>query len=551
VEESAAEVARRLAREWSCQQAQRKGILVSNTMGNWEMQAGDPAAFAFTLGFANNPHGETDRATPEDRSSWGYFSIWAGGENLCSHVEQGETVAAAHWYMLPFIEWFVDNWDALLHEEKLPLKNAGSSAAESLLRTKMPPLSLKEIDEFEWLDKWAAWWHRHSLRTNRDGGVFPDLYIRRYRDMLELSTGAEPPPDIPEDVFFLTPRRTYRVDPVSAANSLFVVLTGATQELRRRIPSSDRLARLDGKLGDLTALGRRVQRMAWAAGLGEEPDRYARIAAEVDAALAPARAEIRQDLENPGRSSELVVYGSPYARLLYGAISPSTTVEDVAKLGHLLIRNYVSDASRWLEVLESDDLRALDRETRQLSPGEQGSRIGERACELLAGTSVRWIDVHSVVRQLNVKITRLELSDDEIRAVSVVGPTQRPHIFCNRNTFWGQSAGVERFTLAHELCHLLLDREWGNALAVASGPWAPVAIEQRANAFAAAFLMPSWLLRDAITGLDGSIDEPETISAIARRLKVNVSSLVDRLYNLGVVNAEDRFRLRSPGSEDY
>jgi hypothetical protein len=35
---------------------------------------------------------------------------------------------------------------------------------------------------------------------------------------------------------------------------------------------------------------------------------------------------------------------------------------------------------------------------------------------------------------------------------------------------------------------------------VASGPWAPLAVEQRANAFAAAFLMPSWWLGTVVGG---------------------------------------------------
>ena len=49
--------------------------------GNWEMQADDPGDFAFRLAFLPNPHGSDDRATEEDRESWGAFSIWAHGEN--------------------------------------------------------------------------------------------------------------------------------------------------------------------------------------------------------------------------------------------------------------------------------------------------------------------------------------------------------------------------------------------------------------------------------------------------------------------------------------
>ena len=58
--------------------------------GTWEMQAGDPASFAFKLAFLPNPHGANDRASDDVRESWGSFTIWTHGENLCAHVEQGE-----------------------------------------------------------------------------------------------------------------------------------------------------------------------------------------------------------------------------------------------------------------------------------------------------------------------------------------------------------------------------------------------------------------------------------------------------------------------------
>ncbi len=181
----------------------------------------------------------------------------------------------------------------------------------------------------------------------------------------------------------------------------------------------------------------------------------------------------------------------------------------------------------------------------QLIPGEQGSWLGEQACELVNENGTDWIDIQSVLQRLEVETTKIDLTDEEVRAVSVFGPTQRPHIFCNRRTRWGQSVEVERFTLAHELCHLLLDREYGDELAVASGPWAPVAIEQRANAFAAAFLMPTWLLRNALNNTALPADDPEAIKAVSAKMRVSGSSLIDRLYNLGELTFDDRIRLRS------
>jgi Zn-dependent peptidase ImmA (M78 family) len=507
----------------------------------WEMQAGDPSVFAFRLAFLRNPHGDDDRAAPEERDSWGTFSIWANGENLCAHVEQAEILDSAHWYMLDMIEWLVDEWDPLLHEERLPLSNVGLSAAEALSISRTPPVSLKEIDEFEWLDVWSAWWDRHSFRSSRDGGLFPDLYLRRYRDRIEISTGAEPLPGIPDDYIFLTPNRKYYIDPVTVARILFGVLDAAIKELRHRIPESARIAELIASIADLTSSAREESRMAWLAGLGKDVDKYRDVARSVDLALESVSPEVRQSITGRARSSDLIITGSAYARLLYGAISPATTPADVFAMTTLIVDNYVPDATAWLSALDVD----LDTsDVRQLAPGAQGSHLGEQACEVLNGDAGGWVDIHSVLRVLNVKVTKIDLSDEQVRAISVFGPTQPPHVYCNRRTRWGDAIEVERFTLAHELCHLLLDREHGDELAVATGPWAPVAIEQRANAFAAAFLMPTWLLRESLNAAAKPADDPEAIRTVSAQLHVSGSSLIDRLYNLGELTFEDRIRLR-------
>lgn len=279
--------------------------------------------------------------------------------------------------------------------------------------------------------------------------------------------------------------------------------------------------------------------MTWLAGLGE---RYSQVADVIRNALSATSESIRHRVINTRPTSPLVTVGSAYARLLYGAVSPTTDLDDVARLASNIVANYVDDATAWLPALELP----LDlSEVTQLPPGEQGGRLGERACELLGGGTRDWVDIESVISSLDISISEIELSDIEVRAVSIFGPTQHPHVFRNTRTRWGNSAEVTRFTLAHELCHLLLDREYADELAIASGPWAPLAIERRANAFAAAFLMPTWLLRDALASTSAPADDPDTIKSVSARLHVSASSLIDRLYNLGEITFDDRIRLRS------
>jgi Zn-dependent peptidase ImmA (M78 family) len=278
--------------------------------------------------------------------------------------------------------------------------------------------------------------------------------------------------------------------------------------------------------------------MAWLAGIG---DRYSEIASTVKNTLATVDSRVRHMIMDVRPESPLVVVGSAYARLLYGAATPTIEPVDVVTLASQIVENYVDDASWWLTRL---DLPLDAADVAQFSPGEQGSRLGEKACELLGASSEGWVDIQFALNDADIKIADINLSDAELRAVSIFGQTQRPRILLNSNTRWSLSSGARRLTLAHELCHLILDREHGDELAVASGPWAPVAIEQRANAFAAAFLMPTWLLREELANANAPADDPETIRSVSARLRVSVSSLVDRLYNLGELTSDERIQLR-------
>jgi hypothetical protein len=114
------------------------------------------------------------------------------------------------------------------------------------------------------------------------------------------------------------------------------------------------------------------------------------------------------------------VVGSANARLLYGAVSPTTTVDDVALLTSLVVSNYVQDAADWLRQL---DIPLDISHVSQLTPGEQGSWLGEQACALLSRDTDGWIDVHAVLAGLDIVSTTIDLTDEEVRAVSVFVPT--------------------------------------------------------------------------------------------------------------------------------
>lgn len=101
----------------------------------------------------------------------------------------------------------------------------------------------------------------------------------------------------------------------------------------------------------------------------------------------------------------------------------------------------------------------------------------------------------------------------------------------------------QRFTLAHELGHLLAGDDQGVHLDkdVYDRSQAKDPSEQRANAFASAFLMPSELLRSAAG--PGGLTE-DGFAALACDLQVSPSALAIRLQRLRIVDAgtADRFK---------
>lgn len=512
----------------------------------WQLQVGDPARLAVSIAFSANPEGDHDAATVEEGLSWGSLRLWIDGENLCAHHELGQIVEDCHWYLLPLLEWFADNWNALTHEERPPLQNSGVSAAEALAKSKQPPLSLKDVDEFGWMADWAAWWQRHNLRAARQGGVLPDVYIRRYRDQLEFSVGAEALPGVPREYSFLVRNRMYRLQVEEVTNLLHEVLTAATNELRRRLPESGRFLALKAKLQDLTdADGHRLRRLALLSGFREDEEGFEALAAAVDQAFVGVDDDISASILSSQRDSRLALVGSPYARLLYGALSPTTEAADVLILAAALLANYQPrPTSDSLEAPKNALLEAA-ADVANLSPGRQGSDLGELACELLGSPENNWVDVEGVLARLEIRVEALGLSDSHLRAVSVFGPTQPPAVYTNSGFAWGTAAHVTRMTLAHELCHLLIDRELGDELSVASGPWAPAGIEQRANAFAAAFLLPTWLLRDAIAAHDSNMTSRQDLQTLCDQFRVGIGTLVDRLFTLGELTSDERFRLQA------
>jgi Zn-dependent peptidase ImmA (M78 family) len=172
---------------------------------------------------------------------------------------------------------------------------------------------------------------------------------------------------------------------------------------------------------------------------------------------------------------------------------------------------------------------------------EEGWRLAEELLDALS-PSGSWIDVEGLLAETAVPVRDVELADEEIRGLSIAGRQHRWTMCINPAYHDGNDDEIRRFTMAHELCHLLYDRGVEQKVAIASGPWAPKDVERRANAFAAMFLMPRDRVRAACRDA-GKLDTLDAIDKVARALHTSVTATLHHLSNLYVIDEGMRDRL--------
>jgi Zn-dependent peptidase ImmA (M78 family) len=502
-----------------------RGVNVTN---NNEIYVGKKEDIALHVVFEPDPD-EGQSATGEESLSWGLLEIWVQGKNLCLHEEEGELVSSVHWYLLPIIEWLAANWNPLLHEERLPNCNAGDDAWQSLFKTRFPPVSYEKDAEDEWNVQWQEWQLRHCIRSSRCGGLFPDIVMRRWQDMVEVSWSNESLPGIPEDIMFIYPHGFVRLDPIRVARPLYEFLQTTIRYLFERLPNSERLQQAKQTI-DAIETTSKDERLVWLAGLGFSPqviERWRKVTEFVK--RAPQKvADYLLEVTDDG----LVLRGSCHAALMFGSTSPTLSEDDLETLAHKLIELYAPNS----EIPPLRDLVADEPILFENQPAwEVGYNLAERVIQHLSIEQhcADSVDVLAILTQLGIRQEKIKLSDKRIRGVSIAGPYHQPSILINLSDSHNATSPGERFTLAHELCHILFDRTYGKKLAMVSDTWAPWQVEKRANAFAAMLLMPPELVRRTIAALSEPLTSEQTIHEVRKRLGTSFGATLDHLTNLG------------------
>ena len=504
---------------------------------------GDRAVFFCAVEL--RPETEDRFATEEEALSWGSLEWWVGGRNLCAHYEGTNLVPNVSWYLLPFFEWLTTNWDYLLHEQRPPVAFDGGNGWETLQKTVSSFYQFSHPSDTNALsaeEEVHAWSERHRLWTCREGGLFPDIVLRRDRDRIEVFWGGDAPTGAPEDYRFVNGAGSARLPPKDVAAVLHDTLREAASFLRNILPTSERVHRLETRVRDLAQPVHREKRLSIMAGLGEKLNAWLPNYRKLQRHLAGFPTACKSWFGGEGED-HLVLTGSCDGALMFGTASPTLQRDDVFALAEHLVKDssrtklpkglaqHASDAPlKGKPYVNGYDLAKLWAEE---------SRLWEK--------SQAAVDIEAHLASFGVKVNDITLADQDIGGVAAFRTDFNPLILVNTSNPRNQYPSGRRFTLAHELCHLLYDRGLGQAVALISGPWAPPEVEQRANAFAAMLLMPDELVERTFRQIRSDIRRPGRLEVVdaAKKLEVSPNALVHHLGNRRWISREHRLKIES------
>jgi IrrE N-terminal-like domain len=492
---------------------------------------GEPNRFALDLRLLPDPDG--DAAAPAiSVGSWGQWRLWARGINLTEHrlslasgeVERQEQVT---WYLAPLLRWVATVWTPLLHEERLPsLVRQATDARAAYLS-----VANSQMDNAQVFAPWQDWAARHGLRWAAEGGLVPDVFLRRLGDDIEISWGDRWQPGGEAAEYLIEPGVTH-CDVADVAAALDGALVWAANEQTLRNYSWHR--EIGRRVAARPKPGASETPLAWYLDAKARPGRLTRLFREGTKHFG-VKGRI---LLNRSFASHAMTRLSP-AAAMFGALSPRISEEAAVRL------LAIAASSRETDNIE----RPIEQHVRD-SPAWRSAKPWEDGYQLaldllddldMANTSGPF-DLNGLLDSWQVVCRDEELDQDGPLGVALGGPDLKPTIVVNTDHAMNEHEHGERFTTAHELCHLLYDRDKARRVAHSSTQWAPLAVEQRANAFAAMLLMPPGAVRTAFRPRRRRVSLPEVVT-MARELKVGLRAAIQHLGNQGYITDEDRRRL--------
>ena len=488
------------------------------------MKFGNPERFEIEVWWAKDR--QSRKFLPEYGGwSTGNLKLTVGGHVLTRHKHAGKESDTVQWYLLPVFDWLASNWVNLFHEERYSwLENSTGPAATATFMAMRRFIAMTDEESRAEYEKVQAWWRRHALRAADSSALYPDVYFRRLGNDIEISWTARQPVHAPDGFgFALTPG--IAILPVAeVVQPLWQALEWSVNNAPNTLDAADR--RTVEQLEQIINVLRETTSERLEAGY---------LPARLLGLIKCAKSKFKIHFESVRLPSvpALEFFDSPV--LMFGGVKPDISSQDVdAIVGFLSSSLGGKECDKLAKLVDSNIGTPIS------APYEEGYELDEELIEQLdLPESAPFVDIRTVLHDLGIRVDEAELKTDSIRGVAIAGEEYSPSILINNTSLFNRTEAGRRFTLAHELFHILYDRARAKSVTHTSGPWALPGVEKRANAFAAMLLMPRYL----VGKLAGCADIDQ-ISKAGQCMRVGVSALIEHLYNLNMIDEMERDSLR-------
>lgn len=438
---------------------------------------GRPRDFAIQLLPLRGAPPEPD---PAAAATWVALELHVAGKNLTAHTHEdsGTFHAGIHWPAIYLARWLVRSWAGLFETARWPIATHDRNARDVAQLLDQRILDADDGADEEIFDVRDRFIGQHAMQAAAAGAVLPGVYLARDGSRVSIAWDS---PSV-GDVAFHRQRGDVDISVESFLGAVQKFIGWTVDELERAGISSDSADRqeLSAWLQRLDSPEQARSVLLGYAGLDIERWRII----QPDPATTPESFfELAPGWATYGAAANPMQ--SPIA-VAYRCCSPQLAPAEL-----LAIRDLVRTTSPHPEAMTRLDAIAkrIPDLLGEMRDYEQGYALAVRLRALL-GNEADCFDIETYLQEWGVPVQEIELSDAELDGGSVCDDAHGPVIFLNRRSLKATAAWGRRMVLAHELCHLLFDRQQAVPLAIISGPWAPAPIERRANAFAAELLLP-------------------------------------------------------------
>ncbi|WP_321891669.1 ImmA/IrrE family metallo-endopeptidase [Paraburkholderia tropica] len=425
---------------------------------------------------------------PDDRKvGWGRGIVYFGG-NPYWHGEENGDVAPFEWTWVDLLEFFAKNWNELLSEEAYPFPwiPTAQRSINSIWRIADDrwsnlPSAKAQAEELE-LIKFI---NRHNIASAWKGAAVPELMCLRAGNFVCLIGQDETPIMVRHQDFVaeITSFGDAIVNAMEDSEDPYVCQVIQLWRDRSDIP-------FERKISIVTSLP--IETVIQIQ--GEAANDYWIHDGEIDEQIAVAARMVRNHL------------GAQMIRNVLDSIK-AVPLSETPKL------DFLSRRFNETQLLSDDD-----------KPYEQGYRIAAWLTNELGLRAGARVDPDAVLTGLNVHIGSANFGDSGLEALAIWGG-RGPAVLLNESIGGSKKRST---ALAHELCHLVVDRTRLLPAAEVLGGSVDIRVEQRAKAFAAEFLLPRELVVQ-LRYLSQSLED--FVSLLERRFHVSSQVAIYQIQN--------------------